>query len=68
MNRKNSEESAEKGSQEGALLRRSGAPLAGVWGCPPDIIYSPFLIRKGDRGMVKKISFPLPVKELLVRH
>ena len=46
-----------KGSPEGAPPRRGAAPLAGVWGCPPDIISTPsvegsFLVRKGVRGMV----------------
>ena len=29
--------------------------MAGVWGCPPDIIFSPFLDRKGARGMVERV-------------
>ena len=34
-----------KGSKEGPK-----PPLAGVWGCPPDIIFSPFLGRKALPG------------------
>ena len=29
--------------------------MAGVWGCPPDIIFPPFLDRKGVRGMVERV-------------
>ena len=36
-------------------VQRGGAPLAGVWGCPPDIIIAPFLARKGVRGMVDRV-------------
>ena len=32
-----------------------GSTLPGVWGCPPDIKLSPFLARKGERGMVGKV-------------
>ena len=27
----------------------------GVWGCPPNLIYPPFLARKGERGMVETV-------------
>ncbi len=36
-------------------VQRGEAPLAGAWGCPPDIIFSPFLARKGVRGMVERV-------------
>ena len=37
--------------------------MAGAWGCPPDIIFSPFLARKGDRGMVERVfHHPASVK------
>ena len=42
-----------------------GLPLAGVWGCPPDIIFPPFLARKGDRGMVEKV-FHHPVRASVI--
>ena len=28
--------------------------MPGVWGCPPDLNFSPFLARKGARGMVER--------------
>jgi|GEM_PF-7094885 len=33
----------------------SEAEGTGVWGCPPDMISTPFLARKGDRGMVERV-------------
>ena len=35
--------------------------MAGVWGCPPDTISTPFLVRKGVGGWSKRI-FQHPAK------
>ena len=45
-----------RGSPEGAKPL-----LVGVWGYPPDMNSSPFLARKGARGMVERV-FQHPVK------
>jgi len=42
-------------------FQRGYTPLAGVWGCPPNIISTPFLARKGVRGMVEGFFNNLPV-------
>jgi len=36
-------------------VQRGLAPLAGAWGCPPDTNPTPFLARKGVRGMVERV-------------
>jgi hypothetical protein len=41
------------------------SPSPGVWGCPPDTISSPFLARKGVRGMVERV-FQHPASVLSV--
>ena len=36
-------------------VQRGEAPLVGLWGYPPDISFTPFLARKGVRGMVEGV-------------
>ena len=53
---------------KGVPLFREGPkpPLTGVWGCPPDTIFTPFLVRKGVRGMFRRV-FQHPARSTAVR-
>ena len=61
-------QAAEKGESRGGAHSDGPAPLAGVWGCPPDIIFPPFLARKGVRGMVERGFTLLEVEQVPCRE